>query len=312
MKNRTIAAICMFALMSIPGTLLAGTTNPFNPDPNEYGLVQNGDGSLTFYGRLIPGDKFDNLPKFTDATTTNLQDPLKTSLKNEQILVWLAGPTIPCKAQTGKDICSLAVKSHCWQVQINDAKGNLFTCKIEKADAEDVKKLLSNNPKAFTNIWCQSARENASPSAQLSSPYMLEWAKLIANETKDTDKDGTPDYRDNCPDKANANQSDANSNGVGDVCENVDFSYTPPPPPKNEDNDAFQDDIDKCPGFANTSNADRDNDGVGDECDACPDQPGDVANKGCPAGETTGPGTSENTVIPKSADTGGGCSLIIH
>jgi hypothetical protein len=34
----------------------------------------------------------------------------------------------------------------------------------------------------------------------------------------DRDGDGTPDYRDTCPYLANADQADANGDGVGDAC----------------------------------------------------------------------------------------------
>ncbi len=41
------------------------------------------------------------------------------------------------------------------------------------------------------------------------------------NPIIDTDKDGIEDKDDNCPTKSNADQADANGNGVGDVCEPV-------------------------------------------------------------------------------------------
>jgi hypothetical protein len=44
----------------------------------------------------------------------------------------------------------------------------------------------------------------------------------------DRDKDGVPDYKDNCPDKYNPDQADLDHNGVGDVCQP---NFVPPPPP---------------------------------------------------------------------------------
>ena len=61
----------------------------------------------------------------------------------------------------------------------------------------------------------------------------------------DTDGDGIPDYRDNCPTVANTQQTDGDGDGVGDACDN-------------------------CPAVANVSQADRDGDGYGDACDNCP------------------------------------------
>jgi hypothetical protein len=46
----------------------------------------------------------------------------------------------------------------------------------------------------------------------------------------DRDKDGIPDFRDNCPDTANADQSDIDRDGVGTACETE--AEKPPPPPK--------------------------------------------------------------------------------
>jgi len=48
----------------------------------------------------------------------------------------------------------------------------------------------------------------------------------------DRDKDGVPDFRDNCPDKYNPDQADLDHNGVGDVCQPKFVPPPPPPPPK--------------------------------------------------------------------------------
>jgi len=48
----------------------------------------------------------------------------------------------------------------------------------------------------------------------------------------DRDKDGVPDFRDNCPDKYNPDQQDLDHNGVGDVCQPNFVPPPPPPPPK--------------------------------------------------------------------------------
>jgi len=44
----------------------------------------------------------------------------------------------------------------------------------------------------------------------------------------DIDKDGIPDFRDNCPKKYNPDQADLDHNGVGDACQE---GFVPPPPP---------------------------------------------------------------------------------
>jgi hypothetical protein len=44
----------------------------------------------------------------------------------------------------------------------------------------------------------------------------------------DKDRDGVPDFRDNCVSAYNPDQADLDHNGVGDVCQP---NFTPPPPP---------------------------------------------------------------------------------
>ncbi len=57
----------------------------------------------------------------------------------------------------------------------------------------------------------------------------------------DKDADEAPDATDNCPNLANANQSDSDKDGIGNACDN-------------------------CPTKANVDQKDSDNDGVGDAC----------------------------------------------
>ncbi len=66
----------------------------------------------------------------------------------------------------------------------------------------------------------------------------------------DSDMDGTPDERDNCPDDRNYQQFDADQDGVGDVCDN-------------------------CPGRYNPDQRDINADGVGDACQ-CSEPPQDA------------------------------------
>lgn len=46
----------------------------------------------------------------------------------------------------------------------------------------------------------------------------------------DKDKDGIPDFRDNCAAKANPDQTDIDGDGIGAACE-TDVEIAPPPPP---------------------------------------------------------------------------------
>ncbi len=78
----------------------------------------------------------------------------------------------------------------------------------------------------------------------------------------DTDADGTVDSLDNCPTIANADQADADGDGIGDACDsNGGGSGT------DSDGDGVADTLDNCPDTANADQADADGDGIGDACE---------------------------------------------
>jgi hypothetical protein len=84
----------------------------------------------------------------------------------------------------------------------------------------------------------------------------------------DSDADGVPDELDNCPDDANADQSDDDGDGVGDVCDNCPADANPGQ--ADDDGDGVGNACDNCRDVANPNQADADGDGVGDVCDNCP------------------------------------------
>lgn len=89
---------------------------------------------------------------------------------------------------------------------------------------------------------------------------------------------------DNCPNKKNPDQADANNNGIGDACDTV----------VDSDGDGVPDDLDGCPADPQKANpgtcgcgvadTDSDGDGTPDCIDACPADPGKVQPGVCGCG----------------------------
>ncbi|MDX1496301.1 MAG: thrombospondin type 3 repeat-containing protein [Salinisphaeraceae bacterium] len=89
----------------------------------------------------------------------------------------------------------------------------------------------------------------------------------------DVDGDGIDNGTDNCPVISNAGQADLDGDGAGDVCD------------LDDDGDGVNDDVDNCPIVANPGQEDGDSDGVGDACDSDSDMDGDGIDDGadnCP------------------------------
>ncbi len=110
-------------------------------------------------------------------------------------------------------------------------------------------------------------------------------------KAKDTDGDGVPDRRDDCPDTPTGVQVDKKG------C------------PIDTDADGVPDYQDQCPTEAGTAATngcpDRDGDGVADKDDQCPDEAGTAAMQGCP--DADGDGVADN--MDKCPDTPAGVQV---
>jgi hypothetical protein len=152
--------------------------------------------------------------------------------------------------------------------------------------------LLGNANGSFNHVT------DAQPLSTRTGANYLVWDNLIATRGMlDVDADLVDYSEDNCPVTANTNQSDIDTDDVGDACDLC----------TDTDLDSFGDPgfasntcaTDNCPNISNPTQDDFDSDGLGDVCDAdddndgwsdaidnCPDTPvGHVAPRwkmGCP------------------------------
>ena len=104
-------------------------------------------------------------------------------------------------------------------------------------------------------------------------------ARSFTINNPDADGDGVNDGADNCPAIANADQSDIDGDGIGDVCDG------------DVDGDGILNGSDNCPVTSNAGQGDTDGDGIGDACD------GDVDGDGVPNG-------TDNCPVNSNADQG--------
>ena len=152
----------------------------------------------------------------------------------------------------------------------------------------------------------------------------------LSRGQKDTDRDGTPDATDACPDQPGPKETmgcpDRDMDGIADKndeCPDQKGTAATKGCP-DQDGDGFADKNDECPTIAGKINGcpdsdgdgiadkddqcpnaagtaatngcpDRDGDGVADQFDDCPDQAGTPANKGCPIQDTDGDGVPDET-----------------
>ena len=87
-------------------------------------------------------------------------------------------------------------------------------------------------------------------------PTGLDFVATVAYDLPDVDGDGVANEADNCPAVANADQADADADGLGDACD------------ADLDGDEVANGPDNCPAVANADQLDADGDGIGAACDA--------------------------------------------
>jgi len=129
-----------------------------------------------------------------------------------------------------------------------------------------------------------------------------ELTETFERTEKDSDNDGIPDNRDNCPYDYNPSQSDNDGDRKGNACDSDDDNDGIPdgeddcqyyPGPRctsgcpDGDDDCVRDSQDNCPYDYNPGQEDSDGDSLGNICDDCPYDYGPSWNSGCPVQNDT-------------------------
>jgi OmpA-OmpF porin, OOP family len=180
----------------------------------------------------------------------------------------------------------------------------------------------------FSNKDRRDGVDNGTDDFKSKDSYLTHMVGLTFNmgNSKDSDKDGVSDKKDNCPDTPSGVKVDKmgcpldrDNDGVADYednCPDVAGSKSLKGCP-DADNDGITDMDDKCPNTKQGTKVDAkgcpmdsDNDGVMDDMDRCPNVAGIIALKGCPDADADGiadmddkcpnaKGTAENKGCPE-------------
>ncbi|XP_046592163.1 cartilage oligomeric matrix protein isoform X1 [Neodiprion lecontei] len=169
-----------------------------------------------------------------------------------------------------------------------DRDGQGDACDLDK-DNDNIPNVADNCPTVYNPEQEDNDRDRLDGVGDAcdNCPYIynpgqrdVDGDKLGDSCDDDIDNDGIINIHDNCPWKANVDQSDRDRDGLGDVCDNCPYSSNADQRDSDRDNvgdacdtgadrdgDGFQDDRDNCPDVANGDQADTDKDSIGDACD---------------------------------------------
>ncbi|MDC6352221.1 gliding motility-associated C-terminal domain-containing protein [Zeaxanthinibacter sp. PT1] len=267
-------------------TLVSGPNTP-NESPNDNILDLSGlvNGVYTYQWEI----------------TTNGCEP-----SNDQVQITIAENTAPINASISSNeiLENNTVGEHIGNFSVSDPdSGDAHSYQLVSGQGDDdnASFTINGNTLQAGEIFDFEVRNVYSIRVRVTDLYggtfESSFEIVITNsDDEDTDGDGVSDLTDNCKSIPNPDQSDADEDGQGDVCD------------EDDDNDGIEDHTDNCPLFSNTDQTDTDIDGMGDLCDDDDDGDGTPdENDAFPLDEaedtdTDGDGTGDNADTDDDGD----------
>lgn len=197
------------------------------------------------------------------------------------------------KVLVGASAVVAALEASCDELEVCGAKKRVCLSRDTGKSWDTIGKL----PGLYALASCGQAPPNEPtciPARSLDSDRVNQSTAFAGmSSPDDTDGDGIPNAKDNCPTVFNPArpldkgvQENSDGDDLGDACDPCPFdknttTCTKPGAVKVDgDGDGVEDKTDNCPKVANPGQQDGDKDGFGDACDPCPSEAG--AFGGCP------------------------------
>jgi len=121
-----------------------------------------------------------------------------------------------------------------------------------------IKETYAPDPLSFIDTYGYDGIHLTPAGHQIYYDYVYPQLTALLSAINDRDEDGIPDESDNCPETANPDQADMDTDAIGDVCD------------PDDDNDGISDQEDNCSCVQNPGQEDSyppQGNGIGDACD---------------------------------------------
>jgi hypothetical protein len=191
------------------------------------------------------------------------------------------------KVLVGTSAVVAALEENCDELEVCGAKKRVCLSRDTGKSWDTIGKL----PNLYALASCGQAPPNEPsclPARTLDSDRVSQSTVFAGQSTPDdTDGDGIPNAKDNCPTIFNparpldkGAQENSDGDDLGDACDPCPFDKNtttcsaPGAVKLDTDGDGVEDKADNCPKNANAGQEDTDKDGFGDVCDPCPNEAG--------------------------------------